>query len=88
MGQKPVLILGARSDIGLAIAHNFAARGHPIQLALRNAAEHEAIRSDIEIRYDVVVTLHEFDALQTATQKPYQQLTGIARCGCLCCWHA
>ena len=38
MTQKPVLILGARSGIGLAIAHLFAARGHSIQLALRNAA--------------------------------------------------
>ncbi|MBR9765263.1 MAG: short-chain dehydrogenase, partial [Rhodobacteraceae bacterium] len=35
--KDPVLILGGRSDIGLAIAHAFAAEGHPIQLAARNA---------------------------------------------------
>lgn len=65
MTQKPVLILGARSDIGLAIAHQFAARGHPIQMALRNAASQDKIKSDLEIRHNVGVTLHEFDALQT-----------------------
>lgn len=69
MTQKPVLILGARSDIGLAIAHLFAARGHSIQLALRNAAAHDPIRSDLEIRHSVGVTLHEFDALQTDTHE-------------------
>ncbi|MGC6453753.1 MAG: SDR family oxidoreductase [Candidatus Puniceispirillaceae bacterium] len=65
MTQRPVLILGARSDIGLAIAHLFAARGHPVQLAMRNAAAHDAIRADIAIRHAVAVTLHEFDALAT-----------------------
>ena len=69
MTQKSVLILGARSDIGLAIAHLYAAHGHSIQLALKNAAAYEPIRSDLEIRYGVDVTLHEFDALQTDTHE-------------------
>jgi len=65
MTAKPVLILGATSDIGLAIAHRFAASGHPIQLAMRQAPLHDPIRSDIEIRHGVKATLHEFDALET-----------------------
>lgn len=62
-----VLILGARSDIGLAVAHCFAARGHPIQLAARNAHTLHADQSDLALRYTVPVTLHEFDALAIDT---------------------
>ena len=63
MTQPPVLILGGRSDIGLAVAHRFASQGHPIQLAARNAAGLEAEKTDIALRYGVEVSLHEFDAL-------------------------
>lgn len=71
MTQAPVLILGARSDIGRAIAHCFAARGHPVQLAARNAAALEADRADIALRHGVEVTLHEFDALATASHQTF-----------------
>ena len=63
MTDKPVLILGGRSDIGLAVAHRFAALGHPVQLAARDAATLEPEKTDIELRHRVSVTLHEFDAL-------------------------
>lgn len=63
MTLAPVLILGARSDIGLAVAHAFAGRGHPVQLAARGAEGLEAGRTDLALRYGVSVTLHEFDAL-------------------------
>ncbi|MFG6661019.1 SDR family oxidoreductase [Sulfitobacter sp. 915] len=63
MSKGPVLVLGARSDIGLAVAHAFAAKGHPIQLALRNASTFEANRMDMVIRYNVAVSIHEFDVL-------------------------
>ncbi len=63
MSKGPVLILGARSDIGRAAARRFAAEGHPIQLAARNAQGLEAERANLEIRHRVPVTLHEFDAL-------------------------
>ncbi|MDH3265218.1 MAG: short-chain dehydrogenase, partial [Paracoccaceae bacterium] len=60
MTNAPVLILGGRSDIGLAIAHRFAAAGHPIQLAARNAEGLAPEKTDLEVRYRVKVTLHEF----------------------------
>lgn len=63
MTKPAVLILGARSDIGLAIAHAYAALGHPIQLAARNADGLEAAKVDLGLRHSVPVTLHEFDAL-------------------------
>lgn len=63
MSADAVLILGGRSDIGLAIAHRFAAAGHPVQLAARNAATLAPDKADIELRHNVTVSLHEFDAL-------------------------
>ena len=71
MTKAPVLILGARSDIGQAIARAFATEGHPIQLAARNAETLDAERTDIELRHNVTVTLHDFDALATETHESF-----------------
>lgn len=67
MTKPPVLILGARSDIGKAVAHEFASRGHPVRLAARNVDSLAADKTDMELRHNVPVTLHEFDALATDT---------------------
>lgn len=84
MTKPPVLILGARSDIGRATAHAFAARGHLIQLAARHAATLETDRSDIALRHGVAVTLHDFDALDIAAHVAFvdslPELPGIAIC--------
>ena len=63
MNAQPVLIVGGRSDIGLARARRFAAAGHPVQLAARNAAGLARDKGDIEVRHGVAVTLHELDIL-------------------------
>ena len=84
MTKPPVLILGARSDIGKAVAHKFASLGHSVQLAARNAATLEADKTDMELRHGVSVTLHEFDALATETHEAFvaalPQLPEIAVC--------
>lgn len=59
-----VLILGASSDIGFAIAKKFASEKYDVQLAGRNPDQLEPFGSDIRIRYGVKCTLHAFDALQ------------------------
>ena len=46
-----------------ATARAFAALGHPVQLAARDADSMELEKADLETRYGVAVTLHEFDAL-------------------------
>lgn len=61
---RPVLVLGGASDIGLAIAHRFAAAGFPIQLAARRPEALDADRSDIALRHGVEATVHRFDALK------------------------
>jgi decaprenylphospho-beta-D-erythro-pentofuranosid-2-ulose 2-reductase len=82
--HAPVLVLGARSDIGMAIAHKYAALGRPIQLAARRATTLEPEKTDIELRYNVPVSLHEFDALATETHEGFvadlPELPEIAVC--------
>lgn len=64
-GQGTVLVLGGRSEIGLAVAHRFAARGHPVVLAARNAAALEPARADLALRHGVDARVAEFDVLDT-----------------------
>jgi decaprenylphospho-beta-D-erythro-pentofuranosid-2-ulose 2-reductase len=84
LNKEPVLILGGRSDIGLAVAHRFAAAGHPIQLAARNAETLANDQSDIQLRYNVDTTLHNFDALATDSHVQFVDdlpiLAGIVIC--------
>ena len=84
MSKAPVLILGGRSDVGRAVALRFAAAGHPIQLAARDAASLEEDKADIELRHRVEVSLHEFDVLDTAGHEAWvealPELPGIAIC--------
>jgi len=61
-----VLILGAGSDIAIAIARKFAAASFDIQLAARNTTRLRPLQSDLAIRYQVTCSLHEFDAEHTA----------------------
>jgi len=84
MTKSPVLLLGARSDIAKALAHRFGSDGRALQLAARNAASLESDRADLELRYGVSVTLHEFDALATDTHADFvrqlPELPEIAVC--------
>ena len=63
MKQETVLILGARSGMAIAIAHHFASLGYSIQLAARNLEELQPMKSDLELRYEIPVSIHEFDVL-------------------------
>jgi decaprenylphospho-beta-D-erythro-pentofuranosid-2-ulose 2-reductase len=58
---SPVVIMGARSDIGRAIARRYAESGCAIVLAARNVDSLEADRKDLKLRYRVPVSLAEFD---------------------------
>ncbi len=71
MTRPAVLILGARSDIGLAVARRFAAEGHPIILAARDSASLADAKADLVLRHSVAVTLAEFDVLDTASHAAF-----------------
>ena len=87
MNKGWVLILAARSDIGMAIAHRFAEEGYNIQLAARNASTLERDCSDIKIRHNVEVTCHEFDALDLDSHErfvealPYLPIIAVSAIG-------
>ncbi len=61
--EQGVLILGATSDIGRALAHEYAGAGAPLHLAARNAERLAQERDDLAARYGVEVTVHAFDVL-------------------------
>lgn len=71
MTTRTALILGARSDMAKAIARKLAASGFAIQLAARNSSTLAAEKTDIELRYGVPVSVHEFDALSTETHADF-----------------
>ena len=58
---SPVVILGARSDIGRALARGYAQAGAEVVLAARRAEGLEPDRADLEVRYGARVQLAEFD---------------------------
>lgn len=58
-----VMILGARSDLGRALAHEYARGGHEIYLAARQSHRLKSDASDLSIRYGVAVSIYEFDVL-------------------------
>ncbi|WNJ16006.1 SDR family oxidoreductase [Pontibacter sp. G13] len=57
-----VLILGATSDIGRAIAHRYARSGASLWLAARNETALKKEASDLEIRHDAEVKCFLFEA--------------------------
>jgi short-subunit dehydrogenase len=65
------LILGATSDIAIALAHQFASRGFDLTLAARNVERLESVVPDLEIRHNVKVEAVEFDALDFATHASF-----------------
>jgi short-subunit dehydrogenase len=58
-----VLILGASSDMAVAIARTFASHSYDIQLASRNVSRLIPLQSDLQIRGNINCSLHEFDAI-------------------------
>jgi len=66
-----VLILGATSDIAMAIARTFAQHNYAVQLAARNVERLDAFKTDMQLRNNATCTLHEFDALQYNTHKTF-----------------
>lgn len=84
MSKGTLLLLGARSDIGQAIAYRFARVGYDIQLAARDSTTLEPVRTDMALRHDVSVSLHEFDVLESGAHGAFVEalpvLPDIAVC--------
>ncbi len=59
--METVLVLGATSDIGIAIANKFAAESYNIQLAARKPEQLTPLQSDLQIRYNVSCSTYTFN---------------------------
>ena len=66
-----VLILGATSDMAMAIARKFASNHYDIQLAARKPDQLQPLQSDIRIRYNVNCSLHPFDAINYSSHQQF-----------------
>lgn len=74
MSSSSVLIVGAHSDIGRAIARAYAKAGRPLVLAARNPERLEDDRSDLQIRHSIEVQLVAFDLLDTQSHGQFLDL--------------
>lgn len=61
--EENVLILGAASDMAVALARTLAREGYSITLAGRNMERLSAIQGDLHVRYKAMVNTVYFDAL-------------------------
>jgi len=66
-----VLILGAGSDMAIAIARQFAGEKYDIQLAARNGSSLNALQQDLQIRYHVKADAYSFDATDFASHAAF-----------------
>lgn len=66
-----VLILGATSDMAIAIAKKFASANYQVQLAARNPDQLQPLQSDLQIRYNTTCSLHRFDAIDYASHDQF-----------------
>ena len=61
--NKTMLIIGANSDIAVAVAIKFASEGYDLQLAARNSSELDTLVKDLMIRYETNVSVYGLDIL-------------------------
>jgi decaprenylphospho-beta-D-erythro-pentofuranosid-2-ulose 2-reductase len=71
--SRNVLVLGASSDMALALARKFASNGYSLTLAGRDPEKLKATQSDIQIRQRVVVHVARFDALDIGSHKEFYE---------------
>lgn len=71
--EENVLILGATSDMAVAIARQLAAEGYSITLAGRNPDKLSAIEADLRVRHKALVSSAYFDAIDFQSHDQFYQ---------------
>lgn len=75
--MKSILILGATSDVAVAVARRFADDKYSLVLAARDKVNVERIAKDISIRTQAEVKTVVFDAMDTASHPAFYKSLGI-----------
>jgi decaprenylphospho-beta-D-erythro-pentofuranosid-2-ulose 2-reductase len=66
-----VLILGAGSDMAVALARHFGKEKYHVQLAGRNLPALQALQTDLQIRYGITAKSYAFDALDFNSHRSF-----------------
>lgn len=74
--EENVLILGATSDMAVAMARQLAQEGYSITLAARNTDRLSALEGDLRVRFKAMVTSARFDALDYASHQAFYDSLG------------
>jgi len=75
--MSSVLLLGANSDIAVAIARKFAQKGYDLILAARNEEALGSLKQDLQIRYKVNVRTVLFDAVNFSQHAEFYHGIGL-----------
>ncbi len=67
--MRRILILGATSELAIALAHKLAEQRQPLCLGARNTALLKEIASDLQLRYQIDVTLFTYKAASLQQNK-------------------
>jgi decaprenylphospho-beta-D-erythro-pentofuranosid-2-ulose 2-reductase len=70
---KHALILGATSDMALALARKLGNEGYSLTLAGRSIEKLQILQADVQIRQRVEVTISYFDALDVKSHQPFYE---------------
>jgi decaprenylphospho-beta-D-erythro-pentofuranosid-2-ulose 2-reductase len=84
MNGQYILMLGATSDICLAVAHEYAKKGYNFYLAGRKINELKQIAGDIKIRYNVDAKPVNFDVLDFDSHKEFYKFLDPKPSGVVC----
>lgn len=71
--EENVLILGATSDMAVAIARQLALEGYSITLAARSTERLSALEGDLRVRHKITVSSARFDALDFGSHEAFYQ---------------
>lgn len=71
--EENVLILGATSDMAVAIARQLATEGYSITLAARNTERLSALEGDLRVRHKALVSSMAFDALDFKSHQTFYE---------------
>jgi len=84
MKEEYILVLGATSDIALAVAHEYARHGYHLYLAAREPEKLEADITDLRVRYRTEVRSVLFDVLDFPSHEKFYKNLSPPPSGVVC----